>query len=242
VIESLGYEYSSDFQLGYDDFPFSPWKGDRFSRVLQIPVHPICEGLFLDAGVQDSRIVSDYLCQVVEAKVQSGEPAILYGHPERRLGRMPEILIALHRVLEQHSLVWRATLTELARWWRWRTSRTYLVLPREGNRFEVQFDEWDPEYPLAIEVDRGSFTCSLPLSGSRTVITLDELVYEKRLPLCEPVVPPRLDHRPASLREAVRDVLDWETVTPLQELSSSTLPDRLKKGLRWWKLQQTGTG
>ena len=52
-LEDLGYLYSSEFQLGHDDFPFYPWKGNRFSRILQIPVHPVCEGLFLEAGVDD---------------------------------------------------------------------------------------------------------------------------------------------------------------------------------------------
>jgi hypothetical protein len=242
AIESLGYEFSSDFQVGYDDFPFFPWKRDRFSRVLQLPVHPVCEGLFLDAGVQDSRVVAEYLCRIVDAKIGAGEPALVYGHPERRLGKMPEILIALHRLLERHVLVWRATLTELARWWRWRSSRQYMVLPRGGNRFEVQFDEWDPQYPLAIHIDRGQFTCSLPVSGPRTVLTLDDLVYERRAATAEGIMPPVLDPGPASFRETVRQALDWETVTPLHELSSATLPDRLKKGLRWWKLQRTGTG
>src|SRR5208283_1912922 len=83
AVEALGYEYSSDFQLDYDDFPFFPWKGDRFSRVLQLPVHPVCEGLFLDAGVQDSGVVADYLSRIVEAKIACGEPALVYGHPER---------------------------------------------------------------------------------------------------------------------------------------------------------------
>ena len=242
-IESLGYAYSSDFQLGYDDLPFFPWKGNRFSRVLQLPVHPVCEGLFLDAGVHDSWVVSSYLNRVVEAKIASGEPALVYGHPERRLGKMPEILIGLHRVLEGRSLVWRVTMTELARWWRWRTSRKYMVLPREGNRFEVQFEEWDTEFPLALEIHRGGFGCSLPVAGSRTMIDADELVYERRDPPRDPlVVPPQIDHRPTGLKAAVREALDWETVTPLHELPAASLAGKLKKGLRWWKLQQTRTG
>jgi hypothetical protein len=241
AIESLGYDYSSDFQLGYDDLPFFPWKGDRFSRVLQIPVHPVCEGLFLDAGVEDRRVIADYFARVVEAKVKAGEPALVYGHPERRLGRMPEILIALHRVLDHQSLVWRATMTELARWWRWRGERKYVVLPREGRRLEVQFDEWDPEYPLALEIQRGEFSASLPLSGPRTLVSPDDLVYERaaRRPA---LAPPRPDHRQASLKDAVRHALDWETVTPLDELTSASLSARLKKGLRWWKMQRTKTG
>jgi hypothetical protein len=118
-----------------------------------------------------------------------------------------------------------------------------MVLPREGNRFEVQFDEWDAEYPLAIEILRGCFCCSLPLSGSRTVIKADELVYERREPAVNPVVvPPLIDHRHPGFKDAVRQALDWETVTPIHELSSASLSGRLKKGLRWWKLKQTGTG
>jgi hypothetical protein len=243
AIESLGYEYSSDFQLGHDDFPFFPWKGDRFSRVLQVPVHPVCEGLFLDAGVADTRVVADYLGRVVAEKIATGDPAFVYGHPERRLGRMPEILITLHRLLDRQSLVWRATLTEFARWWRWRASLKYIVLPRDGHRFEVQFDEWDPRYPLALEIRRGSFVSAIPLHGPRTVLSADDLVFERRERPASPlVVPPAIDTRGPSLKEAVRQALDWETVTPIHELSSSTLPGRLKKGLRWWKSQRTGTG
>jgi hypothetical protein len=243
TLERLGYAFSSDFQLGYDDFPFFPWKGDRFSQVLQLPVHPVCEGLFLDAGVADGRVVADYLCRVVEEKFSAGEPALIYGHPERRLGRMPEILIALHRLLDKQSLVWRATLSEWARWWSWRASRRYMILPREGSRFEVQFDEWAPEYPLALEIHRGPFVCSLPLVGPKTVVRVDELAYERRAAASEVVVqPPSIDGRHGGFKNAVRQALDWETVTPLHELSASSLSERVKKGLRWWKLQRTGTG
>ena len=156
---------------------------------------------------------------------------------------MPEILIGLHRLLDRQSLVWRATLTEFARWWRWRASLRYMVLPRDGHRFEIQFDEWDPQYPLALEIHRGPFACAIPLNGPRTVLKVDELVYEKRTRPAHPVVvPPAIDQRSPSFKDAVRQAIDWETVTPLDELSSSSLPDRLKKGLRWWKLQRTGTG
>jgi hypothetical protein len=118
-----------------------------------------------------------------------------------------------------------------------------MVLPREGNRFEVQFDEWDTEYPLAMEIQRGCFCCSLPVSGSRTFIEVDELVYERREAPKDPVVvAPLIDHRHPGLKAAVRQALDWETVTPIHELSAVSLAGRLKKGLRWWKLQQTGTG
>ncbi len=99
ALEDFGYLYSSDFQLGYDDLPFFPWKGDRFSRILQIPVHPVCEGLFLEAGIADPRVIGEYLGQVIGSRLDAGELAVAYGHPERRLGRMPEVLRILAQVV-----------------------------------------------------------------------------------------------------------------------------------------------
>ncbi len=91
-------------------------------------------------------MIGEYLAQVVAAKLDAGELAVVYGHPERRLGRMPEVLTTLARAIEGEPLVWRTTFSELARWWRWRAERRWLVIPRDDHRLEIQFDEWDTEY------------------------------------------------------------------------------------------------
>jgi len=243
ALESLGYLYSSDFQLGYDDLPFFPWKNGRFSKILQVPVHPICEGLFLDAGATSGRSVANHLARVVEAKLAAGEPAFVYGHPERRLGRMPEVFRALARVLKPREFVWRTTLTEMARWWRWRAERTWRVVPRGEGRMEVQFDEWSADYPLALEIQRGEFSCSIPLAGSRTLLSMRDLAFEKRQALDDRVVhPPSIDEGPPSLKRFVREAIDWELVTPIDEIPGRSLADRVKKSLRRWKFERTGIG
>jgi hypothetical protein len=234
VLEDLGYAYSSDFQLGYDDLPFFPWRGGRFSKVLQVPIHPVCEGLFFEAGAVGGRPVVEYLRGVVRAKVAAGEPAFVYGHPERRLGRHPEVLAALEAVISGEPLLWRVTLTEFALWWRWRSERRWSVEPRGAGRFEVQFEDWCGARPLALEVVRGRHVASVPLRGPRTALRLDELAYELR-PDGSDLPVPTVASRPLSLRSAVREAIDWETVTPLHELPVGTIADRLKKGLRWWK-------
>ncbi|WP_165251410.1 hypothetical protein [Paludisphaera soli] len=242
ALESLGYSYSTDFQLGYDDFPFFPWKDGRFSKVLQVPVHPICEGLFLDAGATGGRVVAEHLARVVEEKVAAGEPAFVYGHPERRLGRMPEVPLALAATLRRQPLVWRTTLTEMARWWRWRASRKWLAIPRGPGRYEVQFEDWDARYPVALEVQRGDFRCLLPLNGPRTVLDLRTLAYDRRPePARRSVRPPEPDRRNPSLKQIIRQAIDWETETPIDEIPSATIAGRVKKGLRRWKLPRTGT-
>lgn len=236
AIEALGYSYSSDFQLGYDDLPFYPWRAEagRFSRVLQVPVHPVCEGLFFDAGATDGRAVADHLVRAVRARIDAGEPAFVYGHPERRLARHPEVLAALADAVGTEPLVWRTTLTEFARWWRWRAGRAWSLVARDEGRYEVQFDDWDGGYPLALEMVRGRHVSSIPLSSPVTTVRTGDLAYERREARFDLPRPRRVAPTP-SVRTAVRSALDWETITPLDELPTHTLSARVKKGLRWWR-------
>ena len=234
VLEEAGYRYSSDFHLGYDDLPFFPWLGNRFSAVLQVPIHPICEGLFQEAGEVDGRAVGDHLVRAVRAKIAAGEPAFVYGHPERRLGRMPGVLAALASAIEGEGLLWRATLTEFARWWRWRSARKWSVVAKGPGRYEVQFDEWDAGYPLALEVLRGDHVAGFPVTGPRLPLSLDDLAYERRRTRAD-LPSPRAIPGPRGLRTAVRTALDWETVTPIDDLPTGSLPERLKVRLRRWR-------
>jgi hypothetical protein len=234
VLAEFGYLYSSDFQLGYDDYPFFPWRDRKFSSVLQVPIHPICEGLFLDAGVHSGRVIADHLAAVVRARIDSGEPAFVYGHPERRLGNYPEILEALAAATSGDTLLWRVTLTEFAAWWRWRDGRRWSLIPRPEGRFEVLFEDWQPGFPLGLEIVRGQHISTIPLHGPRTPLRLEDLAYVRREVHAYPG-PPLLEKRPPSLRAAVRRAIDWETVTPLAELPVNTLSDRVKKSLRWWR-------
>ena len=107
--------------------------------------------------MSDPELIGDYFRQVIASRLDAGELAVIYGHPERRLGRMPEIMSAIAAAVESRPLVWRASFSELARWWRWRGERRWLVIPREDERLEIQFDEWDTEYAFAIDIERGRF-------------------------------------------------------------------------------------
>ena len=236
VLEDLGYLYSSDFQLGYNDFPFFPWKAKegRFSRVLQVPIHPVCEGLFFEAGAERGWVVADHLVRAVLARIEAAEPAFVYGHPERRLGRHPEVLAALAEVVAGEPLLWRTTLTDFARWWRWRSERSWSLVSRGEGQYEVQFEEWSTGYPVALEIVREQHVSSIPLLGPRTPLRLDDLAYVRREVRMDLPTPEIFARRP-SFRSAVRKALDWETVTPIDELPEGTLADRVKKGLRWWR-------
>jgi peptidoglycan/xylan/chitin deacetylase (PgdA/CDA1 family) len=234
VLERLGYQYSSEFQVGYDDLPFYPWRTGRFSRVLQIPIHPICEGLFVEAGATDGQPVAQHLVKVVAAKLAAGEPAFVYGHPERRLGRFPEIVAALADAVAGQSLVWRVTLTEFDRWWRWRHERRWGVAARSDGRLEVQFEEWQPQFPLGLEIVRGRHVATVPVTAPRMSVRLQDLAYEQRSgPAAIPA--PVLQSKYPGWKAVVREAIGWETITPLEELPADTLSARVKKELRRWR-------
>ena len=230
VLGALGYLYSSDFQLGYDDRPSYPWRGDRFSTVLQVPVHPLCEGAFFEAG-GDARAVADHLVGVVRAAIDAGEPAFVYGHPEGRLGRYPEIVAALAEAVAGDNLVWRTTLTAFARWWRYRLDRRWSVTLAGDGRLTIRVDRADPGYPLAVEIVRGDHVATVPLVAPATCLARSGLAYERRVVRCDRPEPVAV-RPPRGLKAAVRAALDWETVTPVTEIATGTLAGRLKRGLR----------
>ena len=233
ILEELDYRYSSDFQLGYDDRPFYPWVGDRFSKVLQVPVHPLCEGAFFEAGGTPDT-VRDHLVATVRAAIAAGEPAFVYGHPEARLGRYPEIVAALADAVVGEDLVWRTTLTDFARWWRWRLDRKWSVTCSGPDRLMIEFDQVDRRYPLAVEVVRHDHVATIPITTPVLRLDRTNLAYERRSyrfdrPEPAAVRPPR------GLRASIRAALDWETVTPVAEIATDTLAGQLKRGLRRWQ-------
>jgi hypothetical protein len=234
VLEELGYLYSSEFQVGYDDFPSYPWLGDRFSRVLQVPIHPICEGLFLDAGVRDEGTIARHFVETVRAKVMQGEPAFVYGHPERRLAYLPGVLEGLSEEVSRYDLLWRVTLTEFARWWIWRGTRRWSLIRRGEDGVEIQFEDWDGKYPLAVEIVRGMHVASVPVRSGRTFVGLSGLSYERQ-PVRRDGAAPRVERRPFSLSGLVKAAVDWETVTPLGELRAEGVRGRLKWHMRRWR-------
>lgn len=231
VLEELGYLFSSDFSVGYDDLPFTPWRDGRFSRVLQIPIHPVCEGLFLENPEVKPEDIGVYFEQVIQQRLASGEPAFVYGHPERRLARMPEILRAMARQVAQFDLVWKVTLTEFARWWQFRGSLRWRVHRDIQGRLEVLFESWDRHYPLALEIFRGDHFARVPIRGPQTVIPMTGLLYE-RLRLRPHAPEPRRIRRPFSLKSVIREVIDWETVTPVEELHPRDLLGMVRKRMR----------
>ncbi len=166
VLQELGVGHSSEFGLAYDELPFFPVD----SNVLQVPVHPICLGICLEAAAESggtgtpalraaADVLAEYFRWIATAKYQAGEPIFLYGHPENRLGRFPQVLRGVLETVSQFAAVWKTTLTEFAAWWRARATLRMRVY-RDGANFVIFVDE--RRRATAVASNTGAASTRLP--------------------------------------------------------------------------------
>ncbi|NIS38511.1 hypothetical protein GWN91_05035, partial [Candidatus Saccharibacteria bacterium] len=138
AVEEHGFLYSSEFGLSYDDLPFYPYLDDRFSSVLQIPVHPISVGRLHWARHTDSQKIIYYL-QVIEKKLNGYEPIFLYHHPGQKRF---EIFEKIFQIIHSHNIACM-TLGEYAQWWKQRNAIRWKA-KMEGDKLTLQSDKNDP--------------------------------------------------------------------------------------------------
>ncbi|MBX3411966.1 MAG: polysaccharide deacetylase family protein [Pirellulales bacterium] len=236
VLESLGVTHSSDFALAYDDLPFWP----SGSRVLEIPIHPICLGLFVEAAERRSpgdravrergvAATAEHFRRIARLKHDSGEPIFLYGHPTGRLGRYPEVLKAAFDSVATLGAVWHVSYRQFAEWWRTRHALRYSVVEQD-DRLRVVFEELPRTHRVAAEFCRGSHVARFSLEGLQTDFSPHALAFEGRRRSPRATVM-RVD-RPHGLKRRLIELLDWERVTPVEELRGDTLRRRVKRWLR----------
>jgi hypothetical protein len=241
VLGESGVSHSSEFAAAYDDLPFragirSPW---------QIPIHPVCLGIVLESldpqAAGDSRArqtaadaVAEYFVAVAEAKRAAGEMTVLYGHPDRRLGRYPHILRTLLEHVGGQSDVWRTNLTSLA-WWfdlRDRQRRT-VTETAEGWIVDsaTNSDESALGEAFALELGVGNGTATVRLDGGPQLIRRSVLQANTNRPLENLPQPIRREYL-SGFKPLLRRWLDWERTTPIAEIGTDHWRGRLKRTLR----------
>lgn len=238
-LAELGVTHSSEFGLAHDELPFFPYTrsglaapgAGQFCDVLQVPVHPICLGLFLEAGQRDETRIVEYFCRVARAKYDAGMPLFFYGHPTGRLGRFRRLIPSLLETARGFGALWKTTMTEFATWWRMRSATTFSAWPT-ADGFELLLRVPEGSFPLAVEYWMGEHVAVLPVRGTALRFSTGALAFERRRPVDELPQPTDADES-HGLRESLRRYLDWEAVTPYEELKARDPRTLLKKGLRY---------
>jgi peptidoglycan/xylan/chitin deacetylase (PgdA/CDA1 family) len=235
ALESLGVDHSSEFGLAHDDLPFFPGS----DAVLQLPIHPICLGLFLEAARRDApdelqelqaaRTTLDHFQRVAVDKHAAGEPIFLYGHPAGRLGRYPFVLRETLEYAASLDRVWRTSLDEFARWWRARAA-IKLSATRRGGGVEITTVAADCRYEPAVELYRGDQVLGFRLANGEATLIDNAAASSETIPA--PCDYPLRQPRRESLRAGLRLYLDYECETPLAELTAQTWQGWAKRTLR----------
>lgn len=244
ALDALRIEHSSEFALAYDDVPFFPVR----SGVLQVPIHPICLGVVMEAALAafkqtprpDNESGVDYAAavevtlahfqQVARQKYVAGEPIFLYGHPDGRVGRYPELLRETFATVANFSAVWKTTLAEFARWWRKRLA-IRLQLQRVGETLIVTGQMPPGNCRATLHLSRGELVASLPWDGREMRLQTSALAYQRRPAKVAGFQPVRTDG-PQPLKAALLRYLDWERVTPVGEIRVRDWRSLVKKTLR----------
>ncbi|MCX6136569.1 MAG: hypothetical protein NTV54_03625 [Ignavibacteriales bacterium] len=125
TFEKIDAAFSSEFALAYDDLPFHPRCGDRFSDLLQLPIHPVCIGSMLASRFTSQDMIR-YFESVALQKVDAGEPVCFYHHPTHH---HLDVLNAVFRKMRALNIP-ALSYSQYAAWWR----------EREAQPLAVRFD------------------------------------------------------------------------------------------------------
>ena len=230
AMSSLGIPYSGEFGLAYDEWPFWPVQNEKALSVksqtpLQIPVHPICLGLF-----EDPRFWLDYFIQEAEARYRLGEPIFFYGHPTGRLGRYYDLLAQFLLAIDGMEALWKTTARRLAEWWTIR-AMIKLTVRRQGETIVVRREGPRPKFRLAIEVFREQRSSLMAMEQPELRFSTESIAWQRSGSLNEL-------HRPASqvcqlcLRDRFKRAIDWEKETPLEEITLGGWRGQFKRFFR----------
>lgn len=148
VLEQLKFSYSSEFAMGYDDFPFYPVTGNKTSKILQLPVHPICIGSLRKSYHSPEEMMS-YFERVIHQCHQTSRPIMLYGHPYREIDHYGDVIQFIFCILKDLKNTWVTTYSAYASWWKKRLEARYLVRC-DANGVTIETKNNDPTLTLRV--------------------------------------------------------------------------------------------
>lgn len=147
-LEEKKFNYSSEFVLDYENLPFYPFYSGRFSKVLQIPIHPISTGRLRRSHFSLAEMWN-YFKLYIDYCLARREAIILYHHPSH--GHL-EVWDKIFSYIN-HKKVPHLTFTEYAEFWKSRLNYSFeveyttnnLILQSPRPAGQIQFTIETPE-------------------------------------------------------------------------------------------------
>ena len=140
AVDNFDFLYSSEFSFAYDSLPLYPYFKSDFSKVMQIPIHPVSIGRLYWGGHSEDNMVK-YFLGIIRQKLLFNEPIILYTHPfEKKLNvfaKVFETIISynlenkkgINSVIKKIPIL---TFSEFAEWWNKRLAVKWSAEEKNG--------------------------------------------------------------------------------------------------------------
>ncbi len=171
AIETHGFDYSSEFSYDYDSIPSFPYVDERFSDVLQVPVHPVSIGSLRRQGCSEQEM-KQYFHHILEKKISASEPLFFYHHPK---DHHESVLEEIFGWIQKNGIQ-NMTMEAYARWWKKRqTAKNEIHL--NGASLTVKTEKRFEDVWFHITRPEGTETFTIP----NDTISLDALRW-KSLP------------------------------------------------------------
>ncbi len=201
LLDELGFKYSSEFSLSYDDLPFFPLIDNKFSRVLQIPVHPISPGSLLYSKFTTDEI-DHYFKNIIQKKLESNEPLFFYGH-SKVLSSEPTILKNILHTIEEKQNIWKGTYIEFYNWWIQR-NKQHLEMTIDGDMLKIK--GVDKKTGLSLQIIAPSAKKAVVCASDE--INLKELDFSQ-VPKIEPFNRNELRTKKRALKLRFKEIENW---------------------------------
>jgi len=115
ALEDLGFLYSSDFSFDYLNFPHYPKLKNRFSKILQIPIFPICPERLLLSGFELDEIIA-YYDEILKSLADTNIPIIIYSHTDIRYPGVKDFLKQFLAKISRSDKLYKCNISDFASW------------------------------------------------------------------------------------------------------------------------------
>jgi len=193
ALEKNGFIYSSDFSFDYLNFPHYPRLKGRFSKILQVPVFPICPELLLLSGFNLNEITS-YYDGVVAELLNAYIPIIIYNHTDARYPQVKGFLKQFLAKIAENDKLYKCNMSNFALW----------CLEKEDKDFSKKTGILNKKATQVFFKIPDSSLLGMPKRQSLWKV----------------------------IKTAIKNILDFETVTPESEIRGSKIKKTAKLFIR----------
>jgi hypothetical protein len=201
VTEELGFLYASDFSFSYDDLPSYPLLDEGFSRVLQIPVHPITPASLLYVK-NDAASITTYYCDLINRKLSNDDPLFFYGHSSV-IAHAPGILEDIIAAIKESGNIWTGSYRQFYDWWKQRESTGFSHSVKQSR---LQFESV-PDSPR-------NFIRIISPGDDETIVPMEASIDLKKIAFKEEKYPELFDRRRlgtkhGQLKLKLKEIENW---------------------------------